>query len=49
MDVTATITDSGAYTRPWSYTQPLKLVVDDELMEGFCENEKDAEHVRARK
>ena len=49
MDVTATITDSGAYAKPWSYTQPLKLVVDDELMEGFCENEKDAEHVRARK
>ena len=48
MEVTATIIDPGAYTKPWSYTQPLKLIVDDELMEGFCENEKDAAHVRAR-
>ena len=49
MDVTATITDPGAYTKPWSYTQSLTLVVDDELMEEVCENRKDLEHIRARK
>lgn len=49
MDVTATIIDPGGYTKPWSYTQPLMLVVDDELMEEVCENPKDLEHIRGRK
>jgi len=46
MDVQATIDDPMAYTKPWSYTQPLTLLVDTELLEQVCnENNKDLVHL----
>ena len=49
MDITTTIDDSGAYTKPWTYTQPVTLVVDTELMEDVCnENNKDVPHLKGK-
>jgi hypothetical protein len=46
MDVQATITDPIAYNKPWSYTQPLSLVVDIDLIELVCnENNTDIPHL----
>ena len=46
MDVQATITDPIAYTKPWSFTQPLSLMVDTDLLELVCnENNKSLVHM----
>jgi hypothetical protein len=35
-----------AYTRPFTVTQPLRLMVDTDLLELICnENNKDLEHL----
>jgi hypothetical protein len=36
-----TFTDPKYYTRPWTATIPFNLMPDTELIEHFCENEKD--------
>jgi hypothetical protein len=36
-----TFTDPKYYERPWTATIPFDLMPDTELMEHFCENEKD--------
>jgi hypothetical protein len=41
MDITITIDDPKAYTRPWSANAKFELVPDAELLESVCENEKD--------
>ena len=49
MDIQATITDPIAYTKPWSFTQPLSLMVDTDLLELVCnENNKDLPHLPGR-
>jgi hypothetical protein len=46
MDMQATIDDPKAYTKPWSVTQPLTLLVDTDLLELVCnENNKDLPHL----
>jgi len=45
MDVAVTIDDPVMYTKPWTVTMPKRLVVDDELIEFMCENEKDLIHM----
>ena len=46
MDVTATIDDPKNYKKPWSYTQPLTLLADTELIEDVCnENNTDVPHL----
>jgi hypothetical protein len=46
MEVTSTITDPGAYAKPWTYTQPLTLMVDTDLLELVCnENNRDLPHL----
>jgi len=45
MDIRMTIDDPQMYTKPWSVTISKELVVDDELIEWMCENEKDAVHM----
>jgi hypothetical protein len=42
MDIGATIDDPGAYTKPWSYVQPVTLMVDTELLEYICNENNDA-------
>jgi hypothetical protein len=49
MDVTSTVDDPGAYTKPWSFTQPLSLMVDTELLELVCnENNRDLQHLKKK-
>ncbi|HEV2202038.1 MAG TPA: hypothetical protein VGR73_19635 [Bryobacteraceae bacterium] len=49
MDITATIDDPGAYTKPWTYTQSLTLLVDTELMEDVCnEGNTDVPHMKGK-
>jgi hypothetical protein len=50
MDVTATIDDPTNYKKPWSFTQPLTLMVDTDLLEDVCnENNVDIRHLPAVK
>jgi hypothetical protein len=45
LDIEMTIDDPEFYTRPWTVTIPKRLIVDDELIEFMCENEKDFAHL----
>jgi len=46
MDLTITIDDPKAYTKPWTVAPPLVLVPDTELLEYICqENNKDVQHL----
>ena len=45
MDIEMTIDDPEFYTRPWTVTIPKDLMVDGELIEFMCENEKDMVHM----
>jgi hypothetical protein len=40
MDVTFTIDDPVAYTRPWSVAMTFELLPDTDLLEYLCDNEK---------
>lgn len=49
MDIAATIDDPGAYTKPWTYVQPVTLMVDTELLEYACnENNGDVPHMKGK-
>ena len=48
MDLEVTIDDPKAYTRPWSARIPLIMLADTEMIEDVCENEKDANHIKAK-
>lgn len=46
MDIIVTINDPKAYTKPWTVTEPFKLLADTELLEYVCnENNKDLQHL----
>ncbi|HJT87021.1 MAG TPA: hypothetical protein VJ732_04170 [Bryobacteraceae bacterium] len=46
MDLTITIDDPKAYTRPWTVTEPVHLLPDTELLEFICnENNRDLGHL----
>jgi hypothetical protein len=46
MDITLTIDDPKAYTKPWTAELHPELIPDTELMEFFCtENERDLKHL----
>ena len=45
MDVEVTIDDPQLYTRPWSATFQFELIPDSDLIEKFCDNEKDQVHM----
>jgi hypothetical protein len=45
LDIEMTIDDAEYYTRPWTVTVHKALMVDDELIEWMCENEKDLQHM----
>lgn len=40
-----TVDDPQYYARPWTVTFNFNLFADDELIEHFCENEKDLSHM----
>ena len=46
MDLTITIDDPKAYTKPWTVVQPVHLLPDTELLEFICnENNRDVPHL----
>jgi hypothetical protein len=50
MDIQITIDDPKAYTRPWTVTEPVRLLLDTELLEFICpENNRDIEHLPGNK
>ena len=38
IDVQVTMTDPKIYAKPISFSMPIALIVDTEMLEGFCEN-----------
>jgi hypothetical protein len=46
LDIVITVDDPKAYTKPWTVTEPFKLLPDTELLEYVCnENNKDIKHL----
>ncbi len=46
MDIVITVDDPKAYTKPWTVSEPFKLLPDTELLEYVCnENNKDLQHL----
>ena len=46
LDLTLTIDDPKAYTKPWTVTETMQISPDNELLEFVCnENEKDLKHM----
>jgi len=45
MQMQGTIDDPRMYTKPWTFHVEFKLLADTDLIEYFCENEKDAAHI----
>ena len=46
MEIQIVIDDPKAYTRPWTVTEEVNLVLDTDLMEFICnENNRDLEHL----
>jgi len=41
MDIDITIDDPKAYMKPWRAKVPVNLLADSDLIETFCENERD--------
>ena len=48
MDLSVTIDDPKAYTKPWTVNIPLRLLPDTELLEDVCDNERDAVHINVK-
>lgn len=49
LEIEATVNDPKAFTRPWSMTIPMKLVLDTELIDEVClENEKSVQHMKGK-
>jgi len=50
LEIQITIDDPKAYTKPWTVTEPFRLLADGELMEAICnENNLDLEHLPGSK
>jgi len=45
LDVQVTLDDPKAYARPWTLPMEFTLVPDGDLIEYFCENERDKPHL----
>jgi hypothetical protein len=46
LEIDVTIDDPKAYLKPWSAKVPAHLLPDTDLIETYCENEKDQSHKR---
>jgi hypothetical protein len=46
LEIEITIDDPKAYSKPWHAKVPVKLLPDTDLIETYCENEKDRVHKR---
>jgi hypothetical protein len=45
LEIHVTIDDPKAYTRPWSANEIFDYLPDTDLIENYCENEKDLQHL----
>ena len=45
LEIEITIDDPKAYTKPWSFTVKQAIQLNTDLLEGFCDNEKDLIHL----
>jgi hypothetical protein len=45
LEIEFTFDDPKSYTRSWSVTVPFVLLPDTDIIENFCENEKDVPHI----
>jgi hypothetical protein len=45
LDMVITIDDPKAYVKPWTAKVPAHLLPDSDLLETYCENEKDSPHM----
>jgi hypothetical protein len=45
LEIGVTIDDPKAYAKPWRMTLPVHLLPDSDLIETYCENEKDTQHM----
>jgi hypothetical protein len=45
MEISITIDDPKAYTKPWTANMNVRLLPDTELLETTCENSKGTEHM----
>jgi hypothetical protein len=45
LEITVTIDDPKAYTRPWTVREEPRLLPDTELLEAVCENNQDPPHM----
>ena len=45
LEIAITIDDPKAYTQPWTAKARLHLLLNTELLETVCENQKDLEHM----
>ena len=45
LEIEITVDDPKAYTKPWTVNVNQAVVLDTDLLEGFCENEKDQSHL----
>jgi hypothetical protein len=49
MEVQATVDDPQTYKKPWTFTQPLSLIPDGDLLELVCnENNRDLPHMKGK-
>jgi hypothetical protein len=46
LEIDITIDDPKAYAKPWRATVPVHLLPDSDLIETYCENEKDTPHMK---
>ena len=47
LQIDITIDDPKAYDKPWHVRVPAQLLPDADLIETFCENEKDSGHIKS--
>jgi len=45
IDLQITLDDPKAYAKPWTIAVKMDLMADTEMLEWFCENEKDSAHI----
>ncbi len=45
IDLQITLDDPKAYTKAWTVAVKMDLMADTEMLEWFCENEKDSAHI----
>jgi len=45
LEIEVTIDDPKAYTKPWTFTVKQAVMLNTDMLEGFCENEKDKTHL----